>query len=217
MQPLRGDVFLIRWNARFDAREIYGGINPLAVRLANRVSIIQRTARKVLYQRETTARFAIHVKIIQTLSRTREKERERERLARASTSAANIIFCNRKRDRKRITSIARAGATRCNAPSRLSLPYISIIVHLNVPKQKIRKIQYYRIGAFRAYRKYEKHISAPTHANFIVLPACASKNSLSRITAAKCTVSNSNYSACCAHASFSPLSSRSARLCLGRH
>lgn len=46
---------------------------------------------------------------------------------------------------------------------RLSLlPYISIIAHLNVPKQKIRKIQYYRIGAFRAYRKYEKHISVPT-------------------------------------------------------
>jgi len=76
------------------------------------------------------------------------------------TSVENIIFCSRKCDRKRITlRMVQLDVTR----HRLSLlPYISIIAHLNVPKQKIQKIQYYRIGAFRAYRKYEKHISMPT-------------------------------------------------------
>lgn len=55
---------------------------------------------------------------------------------------------------------------------RLSSPYISIIAHLNVPKQKIRKIQYYRIGARASCLSevWKEHISAPTRISFYYPP-----------------------------------------------
>lgn len=109
------------------------------------------------------------------------------RLCAATSVGISYFATCRKCDRKRITSIAN-GATRCNAPSPFVVA-ISIIAHLNAPKQKIRKIQYYRIGVFRVPIRNMKSIYLRRHEFYIVLLAlCASKNSLSQITAVKCTV-----------------------------
>lgn len=97
-------------------------------------------------------RFVIYVKIFPTFLNECT-------FLRAATSVGNIIFRSAQEVWQKTYNI---DCERCNAPSAFRLlPYISIIAHLNAPKQKIRKIQYYPIGAFRAYRKYEKHIFAP--------------------------------------------------------
>lgn len=89
------------------------------------------------------------------------------------TSVGNIIFCSRKCDRKRITSIANS-ATRCNAPS----PFV-VAVHFHycalkraeTENSKNSILSYWCISCLSEI--WKAYICADT--NFIVLPAARVK------------------------------------------